>query len=486
MRVVVGVDLGSTTTKAVLLDEERRVVGKGITNSRSNYEVACAVAREEALTAARFTMLSRALEERMGSAGAGSAEALAALHEAFRLEIYLEQLDELFDVIDRKVLRSLGARSADAPTTESFIAHRARLSPAIAEVGAELRRRAPALFDGSGARKSDFFRDLAASAYMAAAERVAGESKGAVTYELLTGVFDRAILDVETRLRTHDFSVVLRRAAERVAKGAPTEGALLAAVEVAVGSPIDEVSFVGTGYGRQTLPFPKQAVKSEILCHGRGAHRVFAGTRTVLDIGGQDTKAIQVDGTGVVTSFQMNDRCAAGCGRYLGYIADELDLGLHELGPLALGAQRKTKVNSTCTVFAGAELRERLGLGERREDILAGLHRSIMLRAMSLLARSGGVTSELTFTGGVCKNPMATKVLRELVDQHYGADVVLNIHSDSIYMGALGAALFGVDDLEAGHPAILPTFVEKARALSGVVGRSVGAEAPPCAVEGGA
>ena len=118
---------------------------------------------------------------------------------------------------------------------------------------------------------------------------------------------------------------------------------------------------------------------------------MFPGTRTVLDIGGQDTKAIQVDEHGIVTSFQMNDRCAAGCGRYLGYIADEMNLGLHELGPLACEAKRTVRINSTCTVFAGAELRERLSLGERREDILAGLHRAIILRAMSLLARSGGV-----------------------------------------------------------------------------------------------
>ena len=218
---------------------------------------------------------------------------------------------------------------------------------------------------------------------------------------------------------------------------------------------VDEVAFVGTGYGRQTLPFPKEAVRSEILCHGRGAHRFFPGTRTVLDIGGQDTKAIQVDGHGVVTSFQMNDRCAAGCGRYLGYIADELNLGLHELGPLALGAKRVVKVNSTCTVFAGAELRERLSVGERREDILAGLHRAIMLRAMSLLARSGGVRNQLTFTGGVGKNPMATKVLRELVTESYSAEIDLNLHADSIYMGALGAALFAFDDYRAGR-AIVP------------------------------
>ncbi len=118
---------------------------------------------------------------------------------------------------------------------------------------------------------------------------------------------------------------------------------------------------------------------------------------------------------------------------------------------MALRARKKVKVNSTCTVFAGAELRERLGLGERREDILAGLHRAIMLRAMSLLARSGGIFDEFTFTGGVCKNPMATKVLQELVAENYGEAITINIHPDSIYMGALGAALFALDSVE-GRP----------------------------------
>jgi benzoyl-CoA reductase subunit A len=450
MKVVVGIDLGSTTTKAVLLDSERRILGKGITNSRSNYEVACAVAREEALIAARFTMLERELARRATELGRDPEEQQNLLREAFRLETYLDQLDVLESQSGR-VLRGL-----------SYIDEKGRLVPALAETLRMMRDEAPALFGVGAPRKSDFFRDLAASGFMAAAEKISAD--GSVSYERLTGVFDRAILDVETQLETRDFGTLLRRAAERIAgshSGAESR-ALLAAVEAAATTAIEEISFVGTGYGRQTLPFPKQAVKSEILCHGRGAHRVFAGTRTVLDIGGQDTKAIQVDEHGVVTSFQMNDRCAAGCGRYLGYIADELNLGLHELGPLALKAHRMVKVNSTCTVFAGAELRERLGLGERREDILAGLHRSIMLRAMSLLARSGGIENEFTFTGGVCKNPMATKVLRQLVDENYGAGIVLNAHPDSIYMGALGAALFGVDDVEAGRPAILPTFVEKA------------------------
>ncbi|MCA9677189.1 MAG: hypothetical protein KC464_19345, partial [Myxococcales bacterium] len=204
---------------------------------------------------------------------------------------------------------------------------------------------------------------------------------------------------------------------------------------------IDLAGFVGTGYGRARLPFPRDCIRSEILCHGLGAFTMLPQTRTVLDIGGQDTKAIQVDERGLVTSFQMNDRCAAGCGRYLGYIADELSLGLHELGPLALQARRPSRITSTCTVFAGTEIRDLLSVGEKREDVLSGLHRAIITRAMSLLARSGGVYDELTFTGGVARNEAAVAALRDMVFTHYGPRTV-NVHTDSIYTGALGAALF--------------------------------------------
>jgi benzoyl-CoA reductase subunit A len=168
---------------------------------------------------------------------------------------------------------------------------------------------------------------------------------------------------------------------------------------------------------------------------------MYPGTRTVLDIGGQDTKGIQVDANGIVANFQMNDRCAAGCGRYLGYIADEMNMGLHELGPLAMKSDRPARINSTCTVFAGAELRDRLSLGEKREDILAGLHRAIILRAVSIISRSGGVTNEFTFTGGVAKNEAAVRELKKLINENYG-DVTININPESIYTGALGAGEF--------------------------------------------
>ena len=104
-------------------------------------------------------------------------------------------------------------------------------------------------------------------------------------------------------------------------------------------------------------------------------------------------------------------------------------------------ANKTVRINSTCTVFAGAELRDRLALGEKREDIMAGLHRAIILRAMSIISRSGGITDEFTFTGGVAKNEAAVKQLRELVQENYG-DVQININPDSIYTGALGGAEF--------------------------------------------
>ncbi len=460
MNCVVGIDLGSTTTKAVLLDERGATVGQGITNSRSNYEVACAVAREEALLAARFALLDRALGEATATAcdpdtARAACQLATPLAEAFRLEFYLDQVGELRLELDRCIAVQL------TPL-------RAALKAAVHRIVDDMEAAAPALFFGASSRKSDFFRDLAGAAYMAGAERESADSR--LPFERLAGLFDRAILDVETRTHPRLFDRLLDRAVNRAvahltaSAGAASVRAIAEAADMvrraAPATAIDEVAFVGTGYGRQTLPFPREAVRSEILCHGRGAHASFAGTRTVLDIGGQDTKAIQVDESGVVTSFQMNDRCAAGCGRYLGYIADELGLGLHELGPLALGATRTVRVNSTCTVFAGAELRERLALGQRREDVLAGLHRAMMLRAMSLLARSGGVRDQFTFTGGVCKNPMATRVLRDLVGANYGPAITINIHPDSIYMGALGAALFALDDVRAGRAGILPAFAQ--------------------------
>jgi benzoyl-CoA reductase subunit A len=420
MKYCVGIDLGSTTTKAVVLGEAGEILGRGITNSRSNYEVACDVALSEALINTRFELVAEGLTE----AGVDPETRTALLRDlelGFREQQYRAQL--------RTLAATLG-RHADSGT------HPAAVRDALDGIVAAMDRETSELFAAGANRKSDFFRDLAGGRYMQLAEQAA---RGGAPFDPLVGLFDKAILEVENTTRAEtDFQTNVRAALETMETPPET---LVAAVERAAGVVMEEAAGVGTGYGRRTLPFPKDKIRSEILCHGLGAHAMFPDTRTVLDIGGQDTKAIQVDPHGIVTSFQMNDRCAAGCGRYLGYIADEMNVGVHELGPMACTAQRAVRINSTCTVFAGAELRERLSLGERREDILAGLHRAIILRAMSLLARSGGVSNQFTFTGGVARNEAAVGALRDLIRENYG-DVEMNISSDSIFTGALGAALF--------------------------------------------
>jgi len=431
IQIYVGIDLGSTTTKAIVLDESGNVIGRGITNSRSNYDVACAIARDEAFVRARFT-LTRQSFSKDETPGNAEKSFLASLERNFRLEQYLGQLERL-----RLILHS----TAEGPR---FRDSKDELDRVLELVISEMAERALQHYGELAVRKSDFFRDLAAADYMALAEKHS-DPKG-ITFETLCGVFDAAILIVENESAGDAFERHMGPALDRTMLKAPEKirhelARLRSAVEAARSIQFSETGTVGTGYGRQRLPFPKEQIRSEILCHGLGAHAMFHDTRTVLDIGGQDTKAIQVDPEGIVTGFQMNDRCAAGCGRYLGYIADEMNLGLHELGPLAQQSTCRVKINSTCTVFAGAELRERLSLGQAREDILAGLHRAMILRAMSLLARSGGIADQFTFTGGVARNPAAVAALRELVKENYG-DRILNISADSIYTGALGAALF--------------------------------------------
>lgn len=422
MKYCVGIDLGSTTTKAVVLDEQGRIQGRGITNSRSNYDAACAVAVAEALHDARFARIASELDA-SGIDADRRAAWMSAIESGFREQQYLAQLGALTTALDR-------ARSERPDAGDFDVVLPAILSKMRAETGT--------LFRAGTSRKSDFFRDLAGSRYLEHAQKLV-RKREKPSFDALVGLFDKAILEVEAQsIDASEFDVHARAAATALPERARE---LELAIERAAAVPLQEVCSVGTGYGRQRLPFPKDRIRSEILCHGLGAHAMYPRTRTVLDIGGQDTKAIQVDEQGIVTSFQMNDRCAAGCGRYLGYIADEMNLGLHELGPLACNSRRTVRINSTCTVFAGAELRERLSLGEKREDILAGLHRAIVLRAMSLLSRSGGVHDEFTFTGGVARNPAAVGALRQLVFENYG-ERTLNISPASIYTGALGAALF--------------------------------------------
>jgi benzoyl-CoA reductase subunit A len=414
MRLYLGVDLGSTTSKAVLVDDDERVVGRGITNTRSNYDVAVEIARRDAMTDARLALALRLL----GRDG-------HAVAEAFWVESDLHRLEAL-----RQTCRATAAAiPGEGP----------RLAPAVDVILAHMADEGSTLFNATARSRGSFFRDIVSARFHALAEEQCARS--GVDFERVLGIYDRAILDAENQLLDLPFVDVFAAAVDRAGLHADRREAAIAVGREVAHAAFDVAGFVGTGYGRARLPFPRECIRSEILCHGLGAHAMLPATRTVLDIGGQDTKAIQVDAHGLVTSFQMNDRCAAGCGRYLGYIADELSLGLHELGPLALTSKRPSRITSTCTVFAGTEIRDLLAVGEKREDVLSGLHRAIITRAMSLLARSGGVTDQLTFTGGVARNQAAVNALGDMVKAHYGPRTI-NVHTDSIYTGALGAALF--------------------------------------------
>jgi len=204
----------------------------------------------------------------------------------------------------------------------------------------------------------------------------------------------------------------------------------------------EEVDFVvGTGYGRYKVTFGNTQV-TEISCHGRGAVHMFPDTRTVVDMGGQDTKAIRVAPTGEIVDFCMNDKCAAGTGRFLGAASSALDIPLDELGPTALRGERAVKISTTCTVFAESEVLSWLGKGKKIEDILLGVHQSIAGRSTGLLRRVG-IESEVTFTGGVAKNSAMIEALNKSLG------LTVNVSEESHYMGALGAALFALDHMLA-------------------------------------
>ena len=209
----------------------------------------------------------------------------------------------------------------------------------------------------------------------------------------------------------------------------------------------EEVEYVvGTGYGRYKVTFGNAQV-TEISCHGRGAVQMFPATRTVIDMGGQDTKAIRVSAGGEILDFCMNDKCAAGTGRFLGAASAALEIPLEQLGTVALRGERPVKISTTCTVFAESEVLSWLGKGKRIEDILLGVHQSIAIRSGALLRRVG-VEEEVTFTGGVARNVAMIQALERRLALR------VNVSEESHFMGALGAALFALDHiLESRLPA---------------------------------
>ena len=192
---------------------------------------------------------------------------------------------------------------------------------------------------------------------------------------------------------------------------------------------------VATGYGRNSVDFADRSV-TEIAYHARGAASVIPETKMIIDIGGQDSKAIKVGNGGAVNNFVMNDKCAAGTGRFFEVMAGVLELSLEDLGSVSLTGEGVCKISNICTVFAESEVISLRAEKHRVEDIIAGIHRSSAKRICAMASQIG-ITSPVVFTGGVAKNKGMQKALEEEFDTQ------LIIPEEPQLMGALGAALIG-------------------------------------------
>jgi len=208
---------------------------------------------------------------------------------------------------------------------------------------------------------------------------------------------------------------------------------------------MEQTSFdkiLATGYGRHLFEteFDVPTV-TEIKAFDRGAKAIFSNCRTILDIGGQDTKAIALDEGGNISKFEMNDRCAAGTGMFLEIIAKTLGYDLEEFGREALRADGNIQINSMCTVFAQSEVTSLLARRQKRGDIARGIHMAILNRSISLLKRVS-TTPEIVFAGGVARNPC----LRHLLGENLGEKIIVPPNPQII--GAYGASLIAGEQIK--------------------------------------
>jgi (R)-2-hydroxyacyl-CoA dehydratese activating ATPase len=204
---------------------------------------------------------------------------------------------------------------------------------------------------------------------------------------------------------------------------------------------------VSTGYGRDAVPFANSST-TEIICHACGVHFLIPQARTILDIGAQDSKVMRINDKGKVTDFVMNDKCAAGTGRFLEVMAHVLGLKLDEMGPLSLTSKNLCNISSTCTVFAETEIVLLRAQGKAVEDLIAGIHRAIVSRVV-IMGSSIGLDEQTVFTGGVAKNIGVQKALEEI------GKLKCTIPTEPQVTGALGAALIAQNELRQRRSGIL-------------------------------
>lgn len=231
--------------------------------------------------------------------------------------------------------------------------------------------------------------------------------------------------------------------------GADSAGSALKVLDMALGKATgisrSEIQYiVGTGYGRLIIPFADETI-TEISCHARGANWLFPSVRTVVDMGGQDCKAIRCDASGKLVNFAMNDKCAAGTGRFLELMARVLNLPLEEIGPLSLQAKIPIRINSTCAVFGRSEVTALLRQGKDRAGVIAGLHAAVAGRVYTLLRRVG-VQPDFAITGGIARNVGVVKRLEQM------AGMKALLPEEPQIVGALGAALFARDKIQSKQP----------------------------------
>ncbi len=195
----------------------------------------------------------------------------------------------------------------------------------------------------------------------------------------------------------------------------------------------DIKNIVATGYGRNSVAFAQKAV-TEITCHAAGARFLNSKIKTIIDVGGQDSKVISLDANGNVKDFAMNDKCAAGTGRFLEVMARALEVNLNDFGGFSARAEAPSKISSTCTVFAESEIISLISKGASRENIIAGIHDSVASRVMSMAKRIG-ISAPVMMTGGVAKNGGVVQVLERKIGEKIQVSVYAQVN------GAIGAAV---------------------------------------------
>ncbi|PWI49354.1 2-hydroxyglutaryl-CoA dehydratase [Candidatus Heimdallarchaeota archaeon B3_Heim] len=253
---------------------------------------------------------------------------------------------------------------------------------------------------------------------------VAGIDIGSLTAKII-------VLDTNKNSNTKSFSQLKKVG---YAPGNIASGLIMSAQSYHTGQKIDYI--VSTGYGRKLVENADKII-TEITCHAVGAHHSDPSIQTIIDIGGQDSKVIRVNEQGQVQDFEMNDKCSAGSGRFLEVMASALEVSIEEFGSLGLRSTSPSKISSTCTVFAESEVISRINQGANRNDIVAGIHESIVNKIIALAARVG-IQPEISLTGGVALNPAVKRMLeREL-------DVKLKIPAEPQMNGAFGAAILAL------------------------------------------